>query len=256
MSAIMTGLVWELPIDGAFGRPEKYILLAYADHADQNGRSIYPSVELISKKTGYEERAVQMITRNLQQMGYLLDDGQGPHGTNRWMIPLKRESQGGAKIAPLPVQKNAPEGIAPEENAPEGIAPELVVEEVKESTTTTTAPNIFALYEQNIGVLTPLIADALKDAETTYPPDWISGAIAEAVASNKRNWKYVLAILARWQVDGPHSPKPGGKHVTKNNRTPGKANAPTSAPLDDAARRRAERINAKRRQAATGATSG
>jgi len=34
-------------------------------------------------------------------------------------------------------------------------------------------PNIFKLYEENIGPLTPLIADALKDAEKTYPPEWV-----------------------------------------------------------------------------------
>ena len=52
-------------------------------------------------------------------------------------------------------------------------------------------PNIFKLYEENIGPLTPLIADALKDAEQTYPPAWVAEALGEAVKNNKRNWKYV-----------------------------------------------------------------
>lgn len=247
MSAIMTGLVWDLPILGEFGRPEKYILLAYADHADQNGKSIYPSVELIARKTGYEERAVQVITRILEKLGYLVDDGQGPHGTNRWAIPLERDA-GGAKIAPLP--KNAPEG-----NAPEEFAPELVVGEVKESTTTTTA-NIFQLYESNFGALTPMIAEALKDAEKTYPAEWIESAMSEAVECNKRNWKYVEAILKRWQVDGPNTPKPtpGGNHDKRNNRKPaGKANhRPGAQPLDSDAQARAERINRERQKHRTG----
>ena len=38
------------------------------------------------------------------------------------------------------------------------------------------APNIFALYEDNIGMLTPLIADELKAAEKLYPPGWINEA--------------------------------------------------------------------------------
>jgi DnaD/phage-associated family protein len=244
MSAIMTGLVWDLPILGEFGRPEKYILLAYADHADQNGRSIYPSVELISKKTGYEERAVQTITRSLEKLGYLVSDGQGPHGTNRWLIPLFRGPQG-AKIAPLPMLKNAPEEIAPEGNAPE------LKEVVKESTTTRAGgQNLFTIYEQNFGPLTPMIAETLQDAEKTYPAEWIENAMSEAVANNKRNWKYVEAILKRWQVDGPNSPKPktGGEHANKHAK-PGKAINPTGArprtPEDDA---RAARINQRRRQ--------
>jgi DNA replication protein len=63
-------------------------------------------------------------------------------------------------------------------------------------------PNIFKLYEENIGPLTPLIADALKDAEQTYPPEWAAEALGIAVKSNKRNWKYVEAILRRWKEEG------------------------------------------------------
>jgi DNA replication protein len=63
-------------------------------------------------------------------------------------------------------------------------------------------PNIFKLYEENIGPLTPLIADALKDAEQTYPPEWVAEALEIAVKSNKRNWKYVEAILRRFKDEG------------------------------------------------------
>jgi DnaD/phage-associated family protein len=63
-------------------------------------------------------------------------------------------------------------------------------------------PNIFKLYEENIGALTPLMADALKDAERDFPAEWIAEAFAEAVSRNKRNWKYVEAILKRWKEEG------------------------------------------------------
>jgi len=58
------------------------------------------------------------------------------------------------------------------------------------------------LYEENIGPLTPLIADALKDAEELYYADWIVDAISLAVKNNKRNWKYCEAILKRWKEEG------------------------------------------------------
>lgn len=70
-------------------------------------------------------------------------------------------------------------------------------------------PNIFKLYEENIGPLTPLIADALKDAEQTYAPEWVAEALEIAVKNNKRNWRYVEAILKRWKVEG---------HVKKQDR--------------------------------------
>jgi DnaD/phage-associated family protein len=63
-------------------------------------------------------------------------------------------------------------------------------------------PNIYRLYEENIGPLTPLIADALREAEATYPLQWIEDAIRISVENNVRNWRYTAAILERWQIEG------------------------------------------------------
>jgi DnaD/phage-associated family protein len=63
-------------------------------------------------------------------------------------------------------------------------------------------PNVFALYEQNIGPLTPMIAGKLEEAETEYPAEWIEEAIGLSVEYNKRNWRYVEAILQRWETEG------------------------------------------------------
>ncbi|MBK7915697.1 MAG: DnaD domain protein [Chloroflexi bacterium] len=63
-------------------------------------------------------------------------------------------------------------------------------------------PNVFILYEQNIGPLTPIIADELRDAEQTYPPRWLEEAIELAVENNVRKWRYILTILERWRQEG------------------------------------------------------
>jgi DnaD/phage-associated family protein len=63
-------------------------------------------------------------------------------------------------------------------------------------------PDIFTLYEQNIGVLTPLAADELRDAEKRYPESWLGEAVKEAVKYNKRNIGYILTILERWSTGG------------------------------------------------------
>jgi DnaD/phage-associated family protein len=63
-------------------------------------------------------------------------------------------------------------------------------------------PNVFSLYERHIGPLTPMIADALKDAEKEHPAQWIEEAIRIAVENNARKWSYVQAILSRWQEEG------------------------------------------------------
>jgi len=56
-------------------------------------------------------------------------------------------------------------------------------------------PNIFVLYEQNIGALTPMIVEQLEDAAKEFPPQWIEYAFAEAVKQNARSWAYVKKIL-------------------------------------------------------------
>jgi DNA replication protein len=70
------------------------------------------------------------------------------------------------------------------------------------------AVNIFTLYEQNIGIITPMIAEELKEADKLYPPQWIEDAFKEAVTLNKRSWKYIARILERWASEG----KDSGKH--------------------------------------------
>ena len=63
-------------------------------------------------------------------------------------------------------------------------------------------PDIYTLYEQNIGMLTPMIADELREAEKLYPQNWIAEAVKEAVNQNKRKWSYISAILEHWATEG------------------------------------------------------
>lgn len=62
--------------------------------------------------------------------------------------------------------------------------------------------DIFTLYEENIGLLTPIVCDELAAAEKIYPRAWIKEAIAEAVSLNKRNWRYISRILENWATQG------------------------------------------------------
>ncbi|GAB4524166.1 MAG: hypothetical protein Fur0018_07480 [Anaerolineales bacterium] len=65
-------------------------------------------------------------------------------------------------------------------------------------------PTIYDSYEQNFGPLTPILAESLKEAEETYPTEWILDAMQLAVENNVRRWRYVEAILRRWQEEGRH----------------------------------------------------
>ena len=63
-------------------------------------------------------------------------------------------------------------------------------------------PNIYKLYEENIGALTPLVADELKDMESEFPVVWIKDAMGIAVQNEARNLRYVRAVLERWRKEG------------------------------------------------------
>ncbi len=65
-------------------------------------------------------------------------------------------------------------------------------------------PNIFKLYEENIGPLTPIISDELREAESAYPMDVIEDAFHKAVNANARSWRYIEKILRSWEK-GQHA---------------------------------------------------
>lgn len=58
------------------------------------------------------------------------------------------------------------------------------------------------VYEQEIGVLSPAVADAVQHALEQYPEPWIVDAIRLAAERNARSWRYVEGILRRWQAEG------------------------------------------------------
>jgi DNA replication protein len=47
-----------------------------------------------------------------------------------------------------------------------------------------------------------MVSEYLRDALKTYPESWIRDAIKEAVALNKRSWRYIERILERWTTEG------------------------------------------------------
>lgn len=55
--------VWELELS----HDQRIVLLALADHADDDGYHCYPSVAYTGWKCGYSERSIQRILRKLEQ---------------------------------------------------------------------------------------------------------------------------------------------------------------------------------------------
>lgn len=62
--------------------------------------------------------------------------------------------------------------------------------------------NIYQLFEEYIGGMTPRITEELKDFEKELPERWIKDAIILAVERNARSWHFVRAVLDRWSREG------------------------------------------------------
>ncbi|MCA1670594.1 MAG: helix-turn-helix domain-containing protein [Thermomicrobia bacterium] len=78
MSIKLMAMVWEYQ----FTRPEQSIMLALADHAQDDGTHVYPSVARIAWKTDYSERQVQRILRDLEAKGIVVPVKHGRGGRN------------------------------------------------------------------------------------------------------------------------------------------------------------------------------
>ncbi len=71
-------------------------------------------------------------------------------------------------------------------------------------------------YEKNIGVLTPMIAEEIKDSLDEYGLQNCVDAISEALKNNVRKWSYVNGILTSWK---------------REDRFPSNGNSPPKKPI-------------------------
>src|SRR5688572_26355576 len=86
MSVKIMGEVWGL----ALTKSEKWVLMALGDHADHEGRNIYPSLGLIAWKTDLHPRTVERIVASLEERGILVLQEQRPGEANCYQADLSK----------------------------------------------------------------------------------------------------------------------------------------------------------------------
>jgi len=74
--------------------------------------------------------------------------------------------------------------------------------DIDKDTDTDGRGRIFELYEQEIGLLTPMISEQVTDWIENYPAGWLEDAIKIAAENNKRKTSYINGILKNWRTDG------------------------------------------------------
>ena len=145
------------------------------------------------------ESAVQGALKAAVQRGTLLEVSttldEGEAGGPRYLLNTEpvRKSLARKGLAPV-----SPAGGPNAETAQSEVRPEL-------------KRGVFKTYEENIGPLTPLIADSIGAALQEHPEADIIDAMRVAVEHNARSWKYVTAVLRRWAVEGRDGTEIDGK---------------------------------------------
>jgi len=76
-------------------------------------------------------------------------------------------------------------------------------------------PDYILAYENNIGLITPIIKSSIETAVSSYTSQWVIDAIVEATQSGARSWNYVKAILERWGREGRGKKGTNGSSLTQ-----------------------------------------
>ena len=73
--------------------------------------------------------------------------------------------------------------------------------------------NPYSFYENNIGILTPIVMEQIRAWEEDLSPEIVVRAMQEAVYKNVRNWSYINSILRNWADKGAKTLK-DVEHIT------------------------------------------
>ena len=143
---------------------------------------------ILVEALGSDLPRVRRALERAEERGTLASVTADNDGRRLYVLNTSSDRSALASMAELPSDQG------PRQRPWEGVAPR---------------PDIFALYEDNIGMLSPIIAEELREAEQLYPAVWIADAFRESVAQNKRNWRYIARILERWEREGRSDGQPG-----------------------------------------------
>ena len=131
-------------------------------------------------------------------------------GARRGIFARGTVTTGGGRIALFVLNQETHRAALRKAMAGEIAAPAVQPQEAATIPFASKRPNIYDVYEQEMGgLITPAVAEELKAVEKVYPQSWIADAMREASRNNKRSWRYVLAILRSWETEGKSDGKFG-----------------------------------------------
>lgn len=222
----------------------RLVLLALAERADESGNRAYPGLGRLCAMTRLARQTVVSALNALRTNGYIRLQGRSRLATNQYSIVLERLTE----VQPLDSAKVQPPDSEESNGRTDGLKPLNPDESNNRAGESPAAgPNpsfnrplnplivndgdaeIFRAYESEIGVLTPMIREAINGwLNGDIPRGWIREAITLAVHNNSRRWNYIEAILKNWKTRGKGSrPAAHSWSARKPERPP--ARQPTAA---------------------------
>ena len=180
-----------------------FCLLDFANAAKWEDKVTIPNSR-ITGKIDISEKSL-FNARNVLIQNELIDYKNGKKGqagtykinlTTLYFFINKGSNQGSNKGSNSGVIRGAIGGTYKDKDKEEDKDKIRAAEEVKEEAAAAAdLKSVIAEYENNIGVPSPVIVDSIADWLKSVDADVIKFAISEAVQHERRNWKYIHAIL-------------------------------------------------------------
>ncbi len=154
----------------------------------------------LENKGPAKEHKLRRMLAELRKAGYMNRIRLTiPGGKFNWMTEVYESPS----LNPKPTSWGfSTSGLSTSGKPPDIVSTDLHEEEEEDGA----VQNVFTLYTQEIGLLTPIIADGIEAWLKDVPEKWLRDAITEAVKNGARNWKYIEAILKRWHAQGNQEP--------------------------------------------------
>lgn len=224
----------------------KFVLLALADHCNDEGEGAYPGVKRICKKTSMSSQTVCNALNALRTNEYTTLEGKSKVDTNNYTINLNK------LVQPLGFQPLESDDSS-RQNPP--IPAARVKPSVNHQVNQDIDRQIFTALESLTGGLlrsdTPRMVDTWKEK---HPFERIMQAIDLAKAKGRMPVTYVDSILIGWEANG--YPKTREQQIAERkvqphaNRTPTNTNSSKLTPEQEAdLREQGHRIFEKQRAA-------
>lgn len=80
----------------------KIVLVGVANHAHPDGGQAYPAKSTLAEYACCDEKTVQRALRKLENGGWLIRDGVGPRGQNKYLLPLWIDPTAGTQMSTPP----------------------------------------------------------------------------------------------------------------------------------------------------------